>query len=108
MHTIEGQKARKIDDLETAAEWKEASGKNRDRKRMEEELGFFPFAFTCPAGSGDTKAFGWKMIALLVGTINGGLADHWELAGTDPLPPIGTLLDSNRGSYTELCLTRRA
>jgi hypothetical protein len=92
---------------ETTAMNAESKKNIKDRKRKEEELGFFPFAFTCPAGTDDTNAFGWKMIALLVGSINSGLADHWELDVVGCLPSIGTLLDSSRNSYSELRLRRK-
>jgi Fe-S-cluster formation regulator IscX/YfhJ len=41
-------------------------------KDFEEDMGFMPFAKICPAGGGDTQAFGWKMIALLIAALMEG------------------------------------
>ncbi|KAF2465148.1 uncharacterized protein BDR25DRAFT_328768 [Lindgomyces ingoldianus] len=76
-------------------------------RELEEELGFMPFAFRCPAGKGETRGFGWKMIALLVGVISDGLDSDWELKNGGALPQIGTPLASDREAYTDLELKRR-
>lgn len=98
--------------------WQELSREVRDSnkdfgsimgeiKRKEEDLGFMPFAFSCPAGSGETKAFGMKMIALLTGVICNRLGNDWELEDGTCLPGIGVPLDSDRTSYLDLYLTRK-
>lgn len=50
-------------------------------KKHEERLGFMPFAFHCSAGKGVTKAFGFKMVAILAGVVCEALDDcpQWEL-----------------------------
>lgn len=80
----------------------------RGLKDFEEELGFMPFARVCPAGNRATHAFGWKMIALLLGSLIQGLDrldGEWALrAGEkgDELPVCGKALSSGREDYLSL------
>ncbi|KAG8163841.1 hypothetical protein KVR01_005759 [Diaporthe batatas] len=80
----------------------------RTLKEFEEHLGFMPFAGVCPAGNRTTYAFGWKMIALLAGSLIEGLDQldgGWVLrAGKkgDELPPYGKALGSERVDYLSL------
>lgn len=77
-------------------------------KDFEEQLGFMPFARVCPAGNRTTHAFGWKMIALLAGSLIQGLDrldGKWALrAGEkgDELPVSGKALGSGREDYLSL------
>ncbi|CAN8100538.1 unnamed protein product [Discula destructiva] len=81
-------------------------------KDFEEELGFMPFARICPAGNRMTNAFGWKMIALLAGSLIQGLDrldGKWVLqAGEkgDELPSFGKALSSGREDYLSLVYER--
>ncbi len=86
-------------------EGKESAG----LKDFEERLGFMPFAKVCPAGKGDTQAFGWKMIALLIATLLEGFdkleGNNWELwAGGKEVefPQVDKALESGREDYLNL------
>jgi len=80
--------------------------KNTLRKE-EEKLGFLPFAIWCPAGGGETKGFGIKMIALLVATLCDSIGPEWELEEGEPLPRReDAALSAVRTSYETLGLKR--
>lgn len=84
-----------------------------DLKKFEENLGFFPFAFSCPAGSSESQGFGLKMIALLVAAMLQAfdrLPGEWELVprdDNDTLPPTRDIpLRSGREDYLSLEYSR--
>lgn len=56
-----------------------------------------PFATWCPAGKNDTKAFGFKIIGLLVGTLCTEIGADWVIKGDkEPLLGLTKPLDSDR------------
>jgi hypothetical protein len=66
--------------------------------KFEENFDFMPFGashFQCPA---DKSGFGWRIIALLVGTISQSLEGEWEIVDGD-LSPLGQALESEREDY---------
>ncbi|KAE9965981.1 hypothetical protein BLS_007284 [Venturia inaequalis] len=70
-----------------------------------ENKGFAPFGagkFQCPA---DMTNFGWKMIALLVGTLSRSLEGDWKVVG-GILPPVGQALKSGREDCCDLILKK--
>jgi hypothetical protein len=81
--------------------------KNRDLKIGETDLGFIPFASTCRANTKNTRAFGMKMIVLLVAVLCDGLKDrHWKVADEESLPLLGVALESGREAYLDLTLEK--
>jgi hypothetical protein len=85
------------------------STKPDDLKRYEQYLGYMPFANVCPSdetvkGGLSTKAFGMKMIALLVCVLCEGL-DGWELE-KDSFLDRANQLRSGREDYSQLFLVR--
>ena len=88
-----------------------ASAAEVDVKAHEVNKGYMPFAKVCPAGKSDTKAFGWKMIALLMASIIRGLdalEGTWKLKAEeyDEFPELGTALKSGRMDYLSLVLKK--
>ena len=94
--------------------WQEISAQHRKSnpagtkklKATEAELGYMPFAFVCPSDKQETRAFGLKMIALLVGVMLNKLRGY-ELERLDSLPVIGMPLELSRDSYLDLCLRKK-
>ncbi|KAF2640982.1 hypothetical protein P280DRAFT_543945 [Massarina eburnea CBS 473.64] len=81
-------------------------GARKKLKTEEQRLGFMPFAFHCAADNRETRAFGMKMIALLVATLCDGLDGKWTLDKADELPPDGEALCTNREAYGGLLLKK--
>lgn len=76
-------------------------------KEAEQDLGFMPFGYWCTADTSETKGFGMKMIALLVGAICIGLGKDWQIEGVAcGLPTNGEPLSSERTAYQTLPLAR--
>lgn len=75
-------------------------------KLSEQQLGFMPFGTTCKANTQETKAFGMKMITMLVAILCNGLGQVWKLADEDSLPEREIPLDSNRAAYEDLMLAK--
>jgi hypothetical protein len=78
----------------------------RDLKDREEGLGFMPFADSCPAGAGDTKGFGFKMIALLVAVLCTTLGEDWKLELNNLPQDRKQPLESDRTAYENLRLMK--
>lgn len=75
-------------------------------KQEEERRGFMPFAFHCPSSMGTTKAFGFKMIGLLVGVLCDTVPGDWVLESEEDLPELGEPLKSDREACGDLRLIR--
>ena len=65
-----------------------------------------PFAITCRANQGNTKAFGMKMIVMLVAVLCDGLGDDWKVTEEGGLPALGEALKSDREAYLDLTLEK--
>ncbi|KAF1809575.1 hypothetical protein P152DRAFT_153142 [Eremomyces bilateralis CBS 781.70] len=81
----------------------------RKLKKIELEAGFMPFGagnFECPASS---TGFGFRMIALLIGSLAHCIGNDWNLdwAGEEQ-PPLGEKLNSKRDAYLQLKLIRKS
>jgi hypothetical protein len=82
-----------------------AQDEEKNVKQFEETLGFFPFAFVCPAGNSTAGAFAFKMIALIIASICeqlDQLGGEWELKPENSLPALGQALKSGRDHYLTL------
>lgn len=93
---------------------RKATKNGMNLKTYEESLGFFPFARACPAGKEETKGFGFKMVAAILGELlkhawTGPSDDRrqgWEI--DDEPPSCAVPLEAGRIMGDGLMVIRRS
>jgi hypothetical protein len=86
--------------------WEGIEKSKRNLKDKEVEMGFMPFADSCPAGAGDRKGFGFKMIALLVAVLCKELGEDWTPESNNLPQDRKQPLESDRTAYENLWLMK--